>query len=63
MKKLFKSRIFYFILGVTIAASITSAFAYSFGANSVGYTSLDSSWKTIDNQTMEKTSDEVVSNG
>ena len=44
MQKLFKSRIFVFILGL-IVASTTSAFAYSLIASDVGFTPKDSTWE------------------
>ena len=45
MKKLFKSRIFSFILGAIIFSGITSVAAYSLFAESVGYTPALTSWK------------------
>ena len=48
MQKLFKSKIFIFILGFVSAVGITSVFAYSLIANDVGFTPLDTHWE-VDN--------------
>ena len=53
MKKIFKSRIFIFILGVISAIGITSAFAYSIIASDVGFTPQDSEWIKQDGQPIE----------
>ena len=45
MKRLIKSRLFIFILGLIIA-SATSVFAFSFIASDVGFTPVDTTWKT-----------------
>ncbi|MBR1416360.1 MAG: hypothetical protein IJ572_00890 [Bacilli bacterium] len=47
MQKLFKSKLFVFILGVTSVIGITSVFAisYSIIANDVGFTPKDNSWE------------------
>ena len=47
MKKIFKSWIFIFILGVMLSTSLTSVLAYSLLAPNVGYTPLDSNWKNL----------------
>ena len=44
MKKLFKSRIFIFILGVVLSCSITSVLAYTLFANNIGFSPTDTSW-------------------
>ena len=44
MQKLIKSRLMYFIFGVTIAIGITSVFAYSIFAPDVGFTPRDDTW-------------------
>ena len=48
MKKIFKSRIFIFIIGVMLSTSLTSVLASSFLASNVGYTPLDSTWRNSD---------------
>lgn len=44
-----------FILGVTIAASITSVFAYDLFAPNVGFTPADDTWKNKDGSDIENT--------
>ena len=44
MKKILNIKIFYFILGVIVSCGITSALAYSFFADDVGYSSSDTTW-------------------
>ena len=48
MQKLFKSRIFIFILGVISSVGITSVFAYELFASNVGFTPRDNKWD-VDN--------------
>ena len=43
MKKIFKSRLFFFILGVLVAVTGT-VFAYTYVATDVGFTPTDSNW-------------------
>ena len=45
MQKLIRIKLFYLVLGVTIALGITSAFAYSIIAQNVGFTSLNTTWE------------------
>lgn len=45
MKKIFKSRIFAFILGAFIFSGITAVSAYTILANDIGYTPKDTTWK------------------
>lgn len=45
MKRIFKSRLFFYLLGVITSLSITSVFAYSIFALNIGFTPLDTSWK------------------
>ena len=52
MKKVFKSRIFIFILGVILSTSITSVLAYSIYASNIGYTPTDITWKNKDGTDM-----------
>ena len=44
MKKLLKSRLFFFILGAVIFSTV-SVFAYSYLAGDIGFTPTDTSWK------------------
>ena len=48
MKKINKSHIFSFILGVIISGGITGVLAYKLAANQVGYTPSDSTWQVSD---------------
>ena len=48
MQKLIKAKLFYLVLGVTIAIGITSAFAYSIFAPNVGYIPTDTNWSVED---------------
>ena len=48
MKKLFKSRLFFFVLGVLITVCISTVFAYSYVASEVGFTPQDTNWN-VDN--------------
>lgn len=48
MQKQIKTKIFYFVLGVTIAVGITSVFAYSIFAPDVGFTPTDDTWDVED---------------
>ena len=57
MQKLLKSKIIYFILGVTIAIGITSVFAYDLFASNIGFTPTDDSWKKYDGNNIENVSD------
>ncbi|MBR1416342.1 MAG: hypothetical protein IJ572_00800 [Bacilli bacterium] len=52
MKRLIKSRIFMFILGL-IVASTTSVFAYSIIASDVAFTPTDNTWKKSNGEPME----------
>ena len=47
MKKIFKSRLFFLLIGVLIFG-ISAVFAYSYLASDIGYTSSDSDWN-VDN--------------
>ena len=57
MKKLIKSRLLYFILGVVVSIDITSVFAYDLLANSVGYNPTDTTWKKTDGSNIENVSE------
>ena len=57
MQKLFKSRIFIFILGVISAIGITSVFAYSIFANNIGFSPTDTTWKKVDGTAIENVSE------
>ena len=59
MKKIFKSRILCFMLGVVSTIGITSVLAYSILANNVGYTPIDETWKKIDGDNIENTQDAI----
>ncbi|MBR1416362.1 MAG: hypothetical protein IJ572_00900 [Bacilli bacterium] len=48
MKKLFKSRFLFLILGIVIVSGISSVFAYSLLAQDVGFTPKDTTWE-VDN--------------
>ena len=48
MKKIFKLKLFYFILGAIIFGGIGTVFAYSIFANDVGFTPMASEWD-VDN--------------
>lgn len=45
LKKLLKSRLLFFILGLTLASGISAVFAYSYLAQDVGYTPTDTTWQ------------------
>ena len=47
MKKIYKSRLFFFILGVLVMVTST-VFAYSYFAQDIGFTPTDTNW-TVDN--------------
>lgn len=59
MKKIFKSRIFIFILGAIIFGSIGSVVAYNYNAKDIKYTPSDSSWNV---KTVEDSLKELYSN-
>ena len=48
MKKILKSRLFFFILGVVISSGVATVFAFSVFAPEVGYTARDEMWE-VDN--------------
>ena len=48
MKKILKSRLFFFILGILITIGIGTVFAYSYVAGDVGFTPTDTEWP-VDN--------------
>ena len=50
MKKIFKSRLFFFILGALIFGSISVVLAYSYFAQDVGFTPTDSEWNVEDSK-------------
>ncbi len=60
MKKLFKSKMFFFILGVLVIVTST-VFAYNYVAQEIGFTSNDSNWKNPNNTDIENVS-QVLNN-
>ena len=48
MKKIFKSRIFCFLLGVVLSCGITTALAFAYLAPDVGFTPKDDKWEVDD---------------
>jgi hypothetical protein len=48
MKKIFKSRLLYFILGIVIASGVSTAFAYTLMAPDVGFEPTEELWDVND---------------
>ncbi|MBR6113299.1 MAG: hypothetical protein IKP79_02175 [Bacilli bacterium] len=61
MKRLFKSRLFFFILGLTIASSLAIVLAYSNVATDVGFTPTDTTWKTLNGDPITNVNDALNS--
>ena len=59
MKKVFKSRIFAFILGALIFSGITAVSAYSIFANDIGYTPKDTTWKKSNGEDITNVKDAI----
>lgn len=59
MKKIFKSRIFAFILGTLIFSGITVVSAYTILANDIGYTPKDTTWKKSNGEDITNVKDAI----
>ena len=59
MKKVFKSRIFAFVLGAIIFSGITAVSAYTIFANDIGYTPKDSTWKKSNGEDITNVKDAI----
>ena len=56
MKKVFKSRLFVFILSIIVSAPITLVLAYSYVASEVEFTPSDDTWRNADDSAILDTS-------
>ena len=59
MKKIFKSRMFAFILGAVIFGGIVGVSAYTILANDVGYTPKDTTWKKSNGEDITNVKDAI----
>lgn len=59
MKKIFKSRLFTFVLGAIIFSGITAVSAYTIFANDIGYTPKDTTWKKSNGEDITNVKDAI----
>ena len=59
MKKIFKSRVFAFVLGALLFGSIGVVSAYTILANDVGYTPKDTTWKKSNGEDITNVKDAI----